>query len=239
MKEETIRYRGHTALCEIDLPGQEAIRRARVLIVGAGGLGSPVALYLAAAGVGHITIIDPDTVSLSNLQRQIIHTTPDLDRPKVVSAREKMTALNPLIEVNAMAEFLTDHNASQLISAHDLVVDCCDNQATRLLVNDTCIATRRPYIYGAVQRFSGQVFTFTPGHASYRDFFDTSMPVEELPCSINGILNTVVGITGSIQATEAIKIITHTGDLLTDRLLVFDAITMTFSEFPISKTCDE
>lgn len=234
--EEAIRYRGHTALCEIDIHGQDAIKRARVLIVGAGGLGSPVALYLAAAGVGHITLIDPDKVSLSNLQRQIIHTTPDLDRPKVVSAREKMKAINPFIEVDTIAEYLTPDNAPELISNHDLVVDCCDNQATRLLINDTCMASGRPYIYGAVQRFSGQVFTFTPGHASYRDFFDTSVSVEELPCSVNGILNTVVGITGCIQATEAIKLITRTGDLLTDRLLVFDAITMTFTEFPIAKT---
>ncbi|MDE6582680.1 MAG: HesA/MoeB/ThiF family protein [Duncaniella sp.] len=237
-KQQAIRYRGHTALCEIDLPGQKAISEGRVLIVGAGGLGSPVALYLAAAGVGHITIMDADTVSLSNLQRQIIHTTPDIGRLKVDSAREKMTAINPHVEVTAIAGFLTADNAREIIASHDLVVDCCDNLSSRLLVNDTCIELKKPYVYGAVQRFSGHLYTYIPGKASYRDWFDTSAPVEELPCAINGILNTVVGVIGSLQATEAIKLLARTGDLLTNRLLIFDAITMTFTEFPIGKPQD-
>ncbi|MBD5202169.1 MAG: HesA/MoeB/ThiF family protein [Bacteroidales bacterium] len=234
-KQQAIRYRGHTALCEIDLPGQQAISSGRVLIVGAGGLGSPVALYLAAAGVGHITIMDADTVSLSNLQRQIIHTTPDVGRLKVESAREKMTAINPHIEVETIAEFLTPENARDIIGRHDLVVDCCDNLTSRLLVNDTCMALEKPYVYGAVQRFSGHVYTYTPGAASYRDYFDTSAAVDEPPCALNGILNTVVGVIGSLQATEAVKILARTGDLLTNRLLIFDAITMTFTVFPIGR----
>lgn len=228
---QNIRYRGHTALCEIDLPGQRAIMEGRVLIVGAGGLGSPVALYLAAAGVGHITIVDPDTVSLSNLQRQIIHTTADLDRLKVESARAKMLAVNPDIEVMALAEYLTPDNAAQLIGEADVTVDCCDNLATRLLISDTCVELGKPYVYGAVERFSGHVFTHLPGTPAYRDWFDTSAPVEERPCSITGILNTVAGITGTIQATEVIKILVRTGDLLTGRLLTFDALTMSFDTF--------
>lgn len=225
------RYSGHTALCEIDLPGQQAIARGHVLIVGAGGLGSPVALYLAAAGVGHITIIDPDTVSLSNLQRQIIHTTPDLGRLKVDSAREKMLQINPEITVTTIADRLTEANAPTLIADCDVVVDCCDNLASRLTVDRTCQSLSKPYVYGAVYRFSGQVFTHMPGTASYADFFDTSVAPEELPCSITGILNTVPGITGTIQATEAIKILVKTGDLLTNRLLTFDSLTMDFNTY--------
>ena len=234
-KQQAIRYRGHTALCEIDLPGQKAISDGRVRIVGAGGLGSPVALYLAAAGVGHITIMDADIVSLSNLQRQIIHTTPDIGRLKVDSAREKMSAINPGIEIETIAEFLSPENATELISRHDLVVDCCDNLTSRLLGNDTCIGQKKTYVNGAVNRCSGPLYTYTPGAASYRDYFDTSAPVDEPPCALNGILNTVVGVIGSLQATEAVKILARTGDLLTDRLLIFDAITMTFTEFPIKR----
>ncbi len=232
--EQSARYRGHLSLCEIDLPGQQAIASAKVLIIGAGGLGSPVALYLAAAGVGTIGIVDPDTVSLSNLQRQIMHGTPDLGRPKVDSARDSIGLVNPHTRVEPHPVFLTDDNARELIGGYDIIVDCTDNLPTRLLINDTCVATGRPYVYGAVSRFSGQVFTHLPGTASYRDIFDTQQNSDTLPCSINGILNTVVGVVGTLQATEVIKHIVGTGDLLTDRLLVFDALAMTFNTFVIS-----
>ena len=229
------RYRGHPSLCEIDRPGQERISAARVLMIGAGGLGSPVALYLAAAGVGHITVVDPDTVSLSNLQRQIIHTTPDIGRPKVISAAESMTAINPLICVEPLQQPLTPDNAPALIAAHDITVDCTDNLATRMLINNTCVAQERPYVFGAVNRWGGQLFTHTPGSAVYTDFFD-AIPASagaDIPCSLAGVLNTVVGVIGSLQATEVIKYLAGTGDLLTDRLLTFDAIAMTFSTFTI------
>lgn len=228
-----VRYRGHINLCEIDLPGQKRLSEAKVLIIGAGGLGSPVALYLAAAGVGRITIVDPDTVSLSNLQRQIIHTTADLGRPKAVSAREKMLAINPGITVVPLGMPLTPANAGELIGEHDLTMDCTDNLTTRLLIADTCRDEAKPYVFGAVRRFGGQVFTHRPGTAAYRDIFDSSEAEADEPCSVAGVLNTVVGVIGSLQATEAVKLITGAGDPLTDRLLTFDAITMKFNEFNV------
>lgn len=223
-----VRYSGHRALCEIDLPGQRAIERGRVLVVGAGGLGSPVCLYLAAAGVGTIGIVDADTVSLSNLQRQIIHHTSDIGRPKVESAAVKMKAINPHVNVVAVGEMLTPGNASSLVEGYDIVVDCTDNFDTRLLVNDTCVALGTPMVYGAVQRMAGQIFTYLPGGADYRAWFGCRPPSQEQPCSVNGVMNTVVGVIGTLQATEVIKYLSHAGDLLDCRLLMFDAVTMTF-----------
>ena len=223
-----VRYSGHRALCEIDLPGQRAIERGRVLVVGAGGLGSPVCLYLAAAGVGTIGIVDADTVSLSNLQRQIIHHTSDIGRPKVESAAVKMKAINPHVNVVAVGEMLTSRNSSSLVAGYDIVVDCTDNFDTRLLVNDTCVALGTPMVYGAVQRMAGQIFTYLPGGADYRAWFGCRPPSQEQPCSVNGVMNTVVGVIGTLQATEVIKYLSHAGDLLDCRLLMFDAVTMTF-----------
>lgn len=223
-----VRYSGHRALCEIDLPGQRAIERGRVLVVGAGGLGSPVCLYLAAAGVGTIGIVDADTVSLSNLQRQIIHHTSDIGRSKVESAAGKMRAINPHVEVVEVREMLTLENASSLVADYDIVVDCTDNFNTRLLVNDTCVALGVPMVYGAVQRMAGQIFTYLPGGADYRAWFGCRPPSQEQPCSVNGVMNTVVGVIGTLQATEVIKYLSHAGDLLDCRLLMFDAVTMTF-----------
>ena len=230
--ELATRYRGHLSLCEIDLPGQQRIADGRVLIVGAGGLGSPVALYFAAAGVGHITVLDPDTVSLSNLQRQVMHGTPDIGRPKALSARDAMTRINPHIIIEPVRSPLTPDNAADFISSHDVTVDCTDNLDTRLLISDTCAATGASYVFGAVRRFEGQAFTHTPGTSAYRDIFGGE-PADggDIPCAIDGVLNTVVGIIGCIQATETLKLLAHTGDLLTDRLLTFDAITMTFNTF--------
>lgn len=226
------RYRGHLSLCEIDLHGQQRITDARVLIIGAGGLGSPVALYLAAAGIGHITLLDPDTVSLSNLQRQIMHGTPDIGRPKALSARDTMARINPTIEIIPLVGPLNADNARELIGSHDVTVDCTDNLATRLLISDTCVDAGASYVFGAVRRFEGQAFTHTPGTASYRDIFGGE-PADDgdIPCAVDGVLNTVVGIIGCIQATEVLKLLVGTGDLLTDRLLTFDAITMTFNTF--------
>lgn len=231
-KSLNTRYRGHISLCEIDMTGQQKLMDAKVLMIGAGGLGSPVGLYLAAAGVGTIGIVDADTVSLSNLQRQIMHGTADIGKLKVESASEAMKAINPEIRTVLYPEFLTGQNASRLIGEYDITVDCTDNINTRLLINRTCAEAGKPYVYGAVSRFSGQVFTHIPGSADYLDIFDGNQS-EELPCSINGVMNTVVGITGTIQATEVVKWIVGTGDLLTDRLLVLDALTMTFNTFQI------
>ncbi len=227
------RYRGHLSLCEIDLAGQRRIAGSRVLVVGAGGLGSPVALYLAAAGIGTIGIVDPDTVSLSNLQRQVMHGTPDIGTPKADSARRAMQRINPEVRVETHPVFLDPENAPDIIGEYGMVVDCTDNMAARLVIDDTCRALGRPYVYGAVRRFGGQIFTHLPGTMGYRDIFspDPSVPVDELPCAIDGVLNTVVGVIGTLQATEVIKWAAGTGDLLTDRLLTFDAITMRFEEF--------
>lgn len=227
------RYRGHLSLCEIDLAGQKRIAGSRVLVVGAGGLGSPVALYLAAAGIGTIGIVDPDTVSLSNLQRQVMHGTPDIGTPKADSARRAMQRINPEVRVETHPVFLDPDNAPDIIGEYGMVVDCTDNMAARLVIDDTCRALGRPYVYGAVRRFGGQIFTHLPGTMGYRDIFspDPSVPVDELPCAIDGVLNTVVGVIGTLQATEVIKWAAGTGDLLTDRLMTFDAITMRFEEF--------
>lgn len=232
-EERDTRYRGHMSLAEIGPEGQRRLSEARVLIAGAGGLGSPVALYLAAAGVGHITVADPDTVSLSNLQRQIIHTTTDTGRPKALSAMEKMTAVNPLVTVEPLLEPITADNARSLAESHDVIADCTDNLATRLLISDTCVETGRPYVFGAVRRFGGQLFTHLPGTSSYRDIFDPSEAGGDTPCSVTGVLNTVVGVIGTLQATEVIKLITGFGRPLSDRLLTFDAITMTFNTFKL------
>ena len=224
----SVRYSGHTALCEIDITGQRAIERGRVLVVGAGGLGSPVCLYLAAAGVGTIGVMDGDKVSLSNLQRQVIHHTSDIDTLKVESATAKMHAVNPHVEVVAMAEMLTADNARSIVGEYDIVADCTDNFTTRLLLNDTCVALGKPMVYGAVQRMAGQVFTYLPGGADYRAWFGDTPPTQERPCSVNGIMNTVAGVIGTLQATEVIKCLAKVGDLLDRRLLLFDAVTMTF-----------
>jgi len=232
---DNIRYQGHLSLCEIDIAGQRRIAGGRVLIVGAGGLGSPVALYLAAAGVGRIGLVDPDTVSLSNLQRQIAHSTADIGRRKVDSARDAMLAINPQIRVDIYPTSLTADNAPALMSDYDVVVDCTDSRCSRLTVNDACLAAGRSMVFGAVSRFSGMAFTHIPGSADYTTFFSVETDADTQPrsCAMTGILNTVVGITGSIMATEVIKLLVGTGDLLTDRLLTFDALTMTFSQIKL------
>lgn len=215
------------------MQGQMAICNARVLIVGAGGLGSPVSLYLSAAGVGHIGIMDADSVSLGNLQRQILFTTPDIGAPKAALASKAMSRINPEIEVETYGYFLTEENAESIISAYDIVADCTDNFPTRLLISDTCVKLGKPYVFASVSRFQGQLFTHIPGSADLRAIFGDSPSDDNAPCEITGILNSIVGVTGSLQATEVLKYITRTGDLLCDRLLIFDAITMQFSTFDI------
>lgn len=232
-QDELKRYRGHMSLCEIDMPGQARICRSSVLIVGAGGLGSPVAMYLAAAGTGTVGIIDADKVSSGNLQRQIMHGTDDLDTPKVISARHTLQALNPHVRINTFESYLTPDNSDRIVSDYDLVIDCSDNFATRLLISDTCVRLAKPFIFGGVTRFSGQVFTHLPGTADFRDIFGDEAPGDAEPCVLTGILNTVVGVVGALQATEAIKFMTGTGELLTDMLLVFDAITMEFKKLEL------
>lgn len=234
-KDQLKRYKGHLNLCEIDFPGQSAICRSKVLIIGAGGLGSPVALYLAGAGVGHIGIMDADKVSMSNLQRQIIHGTPDIGCLKTTSAARAMERVNPEIETSQYPYFLTEENADGIVSEYDLVMDCTDNFDSRLLISDTCVRMRKPYVFGSVSRFQGQLFTHIPGSADFRTFFGDEKPGHSEPCAVTGILNSVVGVIGSLQATEAIKYLSGSGDLSVNKLVLFDAITMQFTTLRISQ----
>lgn len=238
-EEELYRYSRHILLPDIGAEGQERIRQGRVLVVGAGGLGAPVLLYLAAAGVGTIGIVDGDVVELSNLQRQVIHFTADTGHPKTESARQKIRQLNPHVQVDAYDEFLTADNAEELIGAYDFVVDGTDNFAVKFLINDTCVRTGKPFSHGSLLRYEGQTFTHVPGSACYRCLFTAPPPEGSVPtCSQAGVLGAVVGTIGTIQATEVLKYLTGTGQLLTDCLLTFNAQSMDFQKLTTSRNSD-
>ncbi|MFB3812505.1 MAG: ThiF family adenylyltransferase [Terriglobales bacterium] len=233
--ERLERYSRHILLQNVGIEGQAKLFRAKVLIIGAGGLGSPVALYLAAAGVGTIGIADADCVDLSNLQRQVIHHTPDIGKPKVESAAEKMRAINPDVEVRTHHEFVRAGNIRQIIRDYDFVIDGTDNFAAKFLINDACVLERKPFSHGGILRFNGQTTTVLPGKsACYRCIFKAPPPKGVVPtCSEAGILGAVAGMLGTIQAAEALKFITGAGELLTNSLLVFDATDMHFSKVQI------
>ncbi|MFT3737417.1 MAG: HesA/MoeB/ThiF family protein [Breznakibacter sp.] len=229
------RYSRHIILKDIGVEGQERLLHSRVLIIGAGGLGAPVALYLAAAGVGTLGIIDGDVVDLSNLQRQVIHFTPDVGKPKVISAKEKINQLNPDVKVNTYYDLLTAHNAVDLIKEYDFVIDGTDNFGSKFLINDACVAANKPYSHGGILRFEGQTFTYAPEHGCYRCVFHQPPPPNAVPsCSQAGVLGAIAGILGTVQATEAVKFITGKGELLTNRFLIFDALTMNFRSLSFS-----
>ena len=230
--EEIQRYKRHLLLHEIGGQGQAKLKDARVLVVGAGGLGSPVLLYLAAAGVGTIGIIDDDTVSLDNLQRQVVHRTADVGRPKVESARATIAALNPHVTVQTFETRLDASNAGEIVAAFDIVADGSDNFATRFLVSDACYFARRPLVHAAVGPFDGYLTTLKPYAAtpegrpypSYRCIFPEAPPDGLVPnCAEAGVLGSVVGVIGTLQATEVIKEITGFGMSLAGRLLLYDA----------------
>jgi molybdopterin-synthase adenylyltransferase len=228
-EEQIQRYSRHILLQEVGVEGQEKINRAKVLIVGAGGLGAPVAFYLAAAGVGTIGLIDGDVVDLSNLQRQIIHFTEDVNRPKVLSAKEKINRLNPDVKVTTYQTLFTAENAFDIIKDYDFVVDGTDNFPVKFLINDACVLAGKPFSHGGILRFEGQAFTYVPGTACYRCFFYAPPPPNAVPtCSQAGVLGAIAGILGTIQATEVLKYFTGVGELLTNRLLTFNAKTMDF-----------
>lgn len=220
------RYKRHILLPEIGEAGQQRLLDSRVLIVGAGGLGSPVALYLAAAGVGHLGIADFDTVDLSNLQRQIIHTTHDIGRPKTLSAQEKIAALNPDVKVTAIPSRFDSGNAAAMIADYDIVVDATDSLDIKYLINDTCVKAGKPFVHGAINQYTGNVMTVLPGTACYRCVFPQAQTLK--PSSEYGVFGAIAGIAGTLQAAEVIKYLTGTGELLTNRLLSFDARTMQF-----------
>lgn len=230
------RYSRHIILQDVGVEGQIKILEGKVLIVGAGGLGAPVALYLAAAGVGTIGIIDGDVVDLTNLQRQVIHFTPDVNKAKVLSAKEKIAQLNPEVKVIAYQELLSTYNIFDIIKEYDIVVDGTDNFPTKFLINDACVLAQKPFSHGGILRFEGQTFTYTPGNACYRCVFDSPPPPNVVPtCSQAGVLGSIAGMLGTIQATEVLKFLVNKGELLTNRILTFNALSMDFRTIAFRK----
>jgi len=228
---ELDRYQRHIALPEVGLAGQEKLKAARVLIVGAGGLGSPAALYLAAAGVGQLGIIDDDRVDRSNLQRQILHGEDAIGSLKVDSARSRLTDLNPTIDVQIFPCRIDRANALSIIASYDVIIDGTDNLPSRYLLNDACRMSGKPLIYGSVHRFEGQVSVFRQGSGCYRCLYPQPPPPGAAPdCSAAGVLGVLPGLVGTIQATEALKLLLGIGDALAGRLLLIDALTMRFRE---------
>ncbi len=239
-EEQLVRYSRHIILSEVGGKGQKKIGEARVLIVGAGGLGSPIALYLAAAGVGTIGIIDPDIVDLSNLHRQVIHHTADLDRPKVTSAQEKIAALNPDVKVIPYVEYLNAQNALDLFGDYDYIIDGTDNFPVKFLINDAAYFSKKPFIHGGILRFEGQLFTILPSEsACYRCIFPEPPPTGIVPsCQEAGVLGALAGLIGTLQGTEVLKLILGIGKPLTNRILRYDALRTVFREIPIRKNPD-
>jgi molybdopterin/thiamine biosynthesis adenylyltransferase/rhodanese-related sulfurtransferase len=236
--EELGRYSRHLIMPEVALNGQRLLKAARVLCIGAGGLGSPVALYLAAAGVGTIGIVDFDDVDLSNLQRQILHGTKDIGRGKLESARDRLHDINPEIDVQLHKCRFSSENAPQLVSQYDVVVDGSDNFPTRYLSNDVCVFERKPNVYGSVFRFEGQTTVFAPhlGGPCYRCLFPEPPPPDSVPnCAQAGVLGVLPGIIGMLQAIETIKLIVGIGDALVGRLLHFDALKVKFRELNLRR----
>ena len=237
-KDEQLRYSRHMIMPEVGPEGQRRLNEARVLCIGAGGLGSPAALYLAAAGVGKLGLVDFDEVDLSNLQRQILHGTKDVGRKKLDSARDRLRDVNPTIEIQLHEARFTSANAMDIVSGYDVVVDGSDNFPTRYLSNDVCVFAKKPNVYGSVFRFDGQTTVFAPhlGGPCYRCLFPEPPPPGSVPnCAQAGVLGVLPGIVGTIQANEAIKLILGVGEPLIGRLLYFDALKMKFREFNLRR----
>ncbi|MCM1311458.1 MAG: HesA/MoeB/ThiF family protein [Bacteroides sp.] len=229
-KDLASRYCRHMLLAEMGQEGQERICKAKVLVVGVGGLGSPVALYLAASGVGAIGLVDADVVDESNLHRQVIHDTASAGISKVLSAKARMLAVNPEMQVNTYNMMFDAGNAEEIIRDYDFVVDATDNFTSKYLINDVCVRIGKPFSHGSVIRFGGMTMTHIPGSSTYRDVFPVQPETRDEDLSSHvGILGTVPGIIGTIQATEVLKYVSGVGELLINRLLTFDALTMQFS----------
>ena len=234
--EEISRYARHISLPEIGIKGQEKLKNSSVACIGTGGLGSPLLIYLAAAGVGRIGIVDFDVVEYSNLQRQIIHTTNSIGILKTHSAKEHILKINPSCQVDLFNQKLSSSNALEILKPYDVICDCSDNFPARYLINDACIILKKPNIYGSIARFEGQasVFNLKEDSPNYRDLIPTPPPQELIPsCSEAGVMGILPGIIGTIQAAEAIKIITKIGCPLNGRLLIFNALKMTFKELTL------
>jgi len=236
--DQLLRYSRHILLPEIGIEGQERLLASRALIVGAGGLGSPVAIYLAAAGVGHITLCDDDRVDLTNLQRQIVHRTRGIGQPKVASAQATLAEINPQVAIEAIEERLDRDRVSELVSRCDVVLDCTDNFKTRHAVNRACVQHRVPLVSGAAIRFDGQVAAFDSRSAAspcYACLFPEDAESEDLRCAVMGVFAPLTGIIGTVQAAEAIKILTGAGTPLVGRLLILDALSMQWREMRLAR----
>jgi len=236
-RDELLRYSRHLVLPDVGVDGQRLIKAARVLLVGAGGLGSPAALYLAAAGVGTLGLVDFDVVDISNLQRQVLHGTSGVGRPKLESARARIHDLNPHVNVETHETRLTSDNALDILGAYDIVVDGTDNFATRYLTNDACVLLGKPNVFGSIFRFDGQASVFAmPDGPCYRCLFPTPPPPGQVPsCAEGGVLGVLPGLVGTIQATETLKLILGTGEPLVGRLLLIDALNMRFHTVSVQR----
>jgi adenylyltransferase/sulfurtransferase len=236
-REEVRRYSRHLIMPEIGMEGQRRLKAASVLVVGTGGLGSPAGMYLAAAGVGHLGLVDYDAVDESNLQRQIMHGTKDIGRPKLGSAKARLTDLNPHLQIDTYDEPLTSHNALDILAPYDVIVDATDNFPTRYLINDACVLLGKPDIYGSIFRFEGQASVFDARQGPcYRCLFPAPPPPGLVPsCADSGVLGVLPGVIGVIQATETIKVLLGIGETLVGRLLLYDALAMSFEFIKLRK----
>ena len=236
-RDELLRYSRHLTLPDVGLEGQKRIKAARILLIGAGGLGSPAALYLAAAGVGTLGLVDFDVVDASNLQRQVLHGTSDVGRPKLDSARDRIADINPNVEIETYETRLTSENALEILNDYDIIVDGTDNFATRYLTNDACVMLGKPNVYGSIYRFEGQASVFaTRDGPCYRCLFPTPPPPGMVPsCAEGGVLGVLPGIVGTIQATEALKLVVGMGEPLIGRLLLIDAAAMRFQTVKVKR----
>ncbi len=236
-KEEVLRYSRHLIMPEVGMEGQLKLKQAKVLCIGTGGLGAPLGLYLAAAGVGRLGLVDFDSVDFTNLQRQVLFGTSDVGRPKIEAAAERLRNLNPEIRIDAFETRLTSDNALDILKDYDIVVDGTDNFPTRYLVNDACVLLRKPNVYGSIFRFEGQISVFGyPGGPCYRCLYPEPPPPGLVPsCAEGGVLGVLPGIVGTIQAAETLKLILGKGEPLVGRLLLFDALAMRFRELKLRK----
>ena len=239
-KEEILRYSRHLIMPEVGMEGQLKLKQAKVLCIGTGGLGAPLGLYLAAAGVGRLGLVDFDVVDFTNLQRQVTFGTSDVGRPKIEAARERLSNLNPEIQIDAHETKLTSENALEILREYDIIVDGTDNFPTRYLVNDACVLLGKPNVYGSIFRFEGQATIFGyPGGPCYRCLYPEPPPPGLVPsCAEGGVLGVLPGIIGAIQAMETIKLILRRGDALVGRLLLFDALGMKFRELKLRRNPD-
>ncbi len=236
--DQLLRYSRHILLPEIGIEGQEKLLAAHALIIGAGGLGSPAAMYLASGGVGRITLADGDSVDLTNLQRQILHTTAAVGRAKAYSGKDALAQLNPEIEVAAIPERLEGERLAQLVASADVVLDCCDNFATRHAVNRACVRYRKPLVSGAAVRFDGQVTVFDLRQDEapcYNCLFPEDTEAEETRCAVMGVFAPLTGIIGTVQAAEALKLLCSAGDTLNGRLLLLDSLRMEWRSVRLAK----